>query len=156
MTSTEEQRERSRARFKQYYAKNREAIRERDRLRYHENLGEYRENGRRHQLKRRQQRRVLVLTHYSGPTPECACCGERTDIFLTIDHVNEDGAEHRRRIGARSGSDIYSWLIKNDYPDGFQVLCFNCNWAKSRGGCPHLRTLFEKRPPLWEEEDGDA
>ncbi len=26
----------------------------------------------------------------------------------------------------------------NGYPDGFQVLCANCNMAKDRpGGCPH-------------------
>jgi hypothetical protein len=25
----------------------------------------------------------------------------------------------------------------NGMPDDFQVLCHNCNYAKSHGGCPH-------------------
>jgi hypothetical protein len=65
----------------------------------------------------------------------CACCGESHIVFLTLDHINEDGAEHRRKIGA--GEAIYRWVKKNKYPSGFQVLCFNCNFAKSNGGCPH-------------------
>ena len=34
---------------------------------------------------------------------------------------------------------MYRWLEKNGFPSGFQTLCHNCNWAKSRGGCPHQR-----------------
>ncbi len=25
---------------------------------------------------------------------------------------------------------MYTWLKAHDYPDGFQVLCFNCNQIK--------------------------
>lgn len=33
---------------------------------------------------------------------------------------------------------MYKWLVANDFPPGFQVLCANCNMAKDRpGGCPH-------------------
>lgn len=28
---------------------------------------------------------------------------------------------------------------KNKYPEGFQILCMNCNWGKGiYGECPHL------------------
>jgi hypothetical protein len=68
----------------------------------------------------------------------CACCGETTPEFLEIDHVNNDGAEHRRQIGVRGG--FYGWLKTHRYPPGFQVLCSNCNMAKGRyGECPHQR-----------------
>jgi hypothetical protein len=72
----------------------------------------------------------------------CACCGETELGFLTIDHVNNDGAAHRRRNGgsqhAFCGVEIYAWLRRNNYPEGFQVLCYNCNCAKGKlGECPH-------------------
>jgi hypothetical protein len=69
----------------------------------------------------------------------CACCEEKEPIFLTIDHINNDGAEHRREIGSVGGRSFYSWLRKNNYPEGFQVLCWNCNSGKHLNGgvCPH-------------------
>lgn len=66
---------------------------------------------------------------------QCACCGESQKEFLTIDHINGDGAKHRRE---RNGSNLYVWLRQNDYPEGFQTLCWNCNCAKHIYGiCPH-------------------
>ena len=67
----------------------------------------------------------------------CACCGETEPIFLTIDHINNNGNEHRKTISA--GYAMYLWLKKNNYPEDFQILCMNCNWGKARnkGVCPH-------------------
>lgn len=85
-----------------------------------------------------------VMSVYSGGVPICACpgCGERHIEFLTIDHMNNDGAEHRRELGKGTrhcGGSMYHWLRKNNYPLGFQVLCFNCNCAKGLyGECPHV------------------
>jgi len=72
----------------------------------------------------------------------CACCGETQPKFLSLDHINNDGAEHRRQVAgmnAGGGKKIYSWLIANNFPPGFQILCMNCNWGKARNGgvCPH-------------------
>lgn len=66
----------------------------------------------------------------------CSCCGETEEAFLSIDHVNNDGAEHRRDVNRRK---IYKWLRDNGYPDGYQILCMNCNFGKARNGgvCPH-------------------
>lgn len=77
--------------------------------------------------------RLMVMEAYGGA--QCACCGESTYAFLTIDHIDEDGAKHRAAIGQH----VYRWLIENDFPPGFQVLCMNCNWGKHRNGgvCPH-------------------
>lgn len=64
----------------------------------------------------------------------CACCGETTIQFLTIDHVNNDGAEERRK----HGPDTARRVIELGFPDTFQILCFNCNCAKGiHGSCPH-------------------
>jgi hypothetical protein len=37
---------------------------------------------------------------------------------------------------------FYRWLITNNFPDDFQILCHNCNYAKSHGGCPHKRSAL--------------
>ena len=86
----------------------------------------------------RSRRRVIVLEHYSGGAALCACCGEKEEVFLTIDHMDNDGATHKKNNGLRGSVDLYRWIIQNDFPKNFQVLCMNCNWAKFKvGKCPH-------------------
>lgn len=86
----------------------------------------------------RQKLRIQVLSHYSKGNPRCACCGESEYKFLSIDHINNDGAEHRRKTMGGNNSRLYDWLVKNNLPEGFQVLCMNCNTAKHwYGTCPH-------------------
>ena len=38
-----------------------------------------------------------------------------------------------------NGEKITTWLYRNNFPKGFQTLCFNCNWGKhiNDGICPH-------------------
>lgn len=80
--------------------------------------------------------KARVLEAYAGRYPACRCCGEKGVPFLTIDHVNGGGTKHIRSL--RGG--LYGWLIRNKFPEGFQVLCFNCNCAKRDTGiCPHKR-----------------
>ncbi len=59
---------------------------------------------------------------------------------LGADHdVNGGGTQHRNASGSR-GSRLYLWLEKNGYPEGFRVLCHNCNMALGfYGYCPHER-----------------
>ena len=85
---------------------------------------------------RHRQNRLFALIAYGGNPPKCNCCGEDNIEFLSIDHVNNDGAKHRREIG---GSAMLNyWLKQHNYPEGFQVLCYNCNSAKAYCGyCPH-------------------
>jgi len=84
--------------------------------------------------KRWQSLRDEVFVAYGGY--RCKCCGETEPRFLQIDHVNNDGAKHRRQMGG-GGNHLYLWLKRNKYPEGFQVLCANCNYAKRFGPCPH-------------------
>lgn len=72
----------------------------------------------------------------------CACCGETERKFLTLDHVNNDGAAFRRSMyGNRqaAGYVTYAWLARKGFPPGYQVLCMNCNHGKrmNNGVCPH-------------------
>jgi len=82
--------------------------------------------------------RTECIDHYGG---KCACCGENTYEFLSIDHINGNGLKHRREVG-----DIVRWLIKNNYPEGFRILCHNCNQALGHYGyCPHSKESKETR-----------
>lgn len=82
-----------------------------------------------------QQVKQQVVVAYGG---KCACCQEKQLEFLTIDHIDGNGRQHRREIGVSGGSAFYRWLKKNNYPDGFRVLCYNCNCAIGHWGyCPH-------------------
>lgn len=69
---------------------------------------------------------------------KCNCCGETNPLFLSIDHVNNDGTEHRQSFQSH-GTGLYRWLKHHGYPEGFQILCMNCNFGKRRnhGVCPH-------------------
>lgn len=78
--------------------------------------------------------RSEAITRYGS---RCACCGEDNELFLTFDHIENDGAEHRRAIGD-GGKYLLCWIKKNHYPDCIQLLCYNCNCAKGfYGVCPH-------------------
>lgn len=79
-----------------------------------------------------------TISAYGG---KCSCCGETELRFLTIDHMEGNGREHRKKIGR--GWRFYIWLSKRGYPTkGYRLLCYNCNCARGQyGECPH-----EKQP----------
>jgi len=84
---------------------------------------------------------------------ECLCCGESEPVFLTLDHVQNDGAAKKRELSAKSSSrhahrhvSTYSIVLdlkRRGWPlEEIQVLCMNCNLAKRRlGFCPHGLTI---------------
>lgn len=74
-----------------------------------------------------------VLRHYG---PACRCCGITEMVFLTLDHV--DGVPVLPRDRTDGGIQLYRRVRREGYPTGFQTLCWNCNYAKSNGGCPHV------------------
>lgn len=97
----------------------------------HQRLDKYRKYGRKQDKKIKEK----IIEQYGG---KCECCEETAFEFLTIDHINKDGAKHRKQIGR---SKLYRWLVKNNYPkDNFRLLCMNCNFAQGiYGYCPHKK-----------------
>lgn len=81
--------------------------------------------------KAQRELRLKVIMHYGG---RCAFCGDSNINHLSIDHINNDGAEHRRKLfgegRSASGSKMYRWLASNNFPEGFQVLCHTHNSEK--------------------------
>lgn len=113
-------------------------------------LAHYRKNRRKILDKIKAKNRALkveVIGAYGGI---CACCGECHIEFLTIDHVNGDGHEHRRQVG--KGRRIYADIKKQGFPQNgrFRVLCLNCNIALGfYGYCPHrpnVHRVVDKSP----------
>jgi len=83
---------------------------------------------------RQRKLREAAISAYGG---KCACCGETTYEFLCIDHVDGGGGRHRRKLESE-GHTTYTWLKKYNYPEGYRVLCHNCNLATGfYGFCPH-------------------
>jgi hypothetical protein len=104
-----------------------------------EAAAQHRKSSREWAAKKRSANKSACILKYGG---SCVCCGETEPIFLCIDHIEDDGARHRELIGQGirkigSGSIIYAWLVKNNFPAGFQLMCANCNLGKQSGGCPH-------------------
>jgi hypothetical protein len=69
-----------------------------------------------------------VLDHYGH---KCDLCTVTDSDMLTVDHIAGDGAAHRRRCRIGAGRATLLWLIRNDFPPGFRLLCFN-HQAKER------------------------
>ena len=80
----------------------------------------------------RKKRKIEALIHYGNGVLACVRCGFDDIRALTIDHINNNGAEHRRELFGRNKPDprLGSWLRARDYPDGYQTLCMNCQFIK--------------------------
>jgi len=126
---------------------------EKNRGRYNEAKSEYR-----FKLK------LQALKHYSYDTMHCAQCGYSEDIdALCLDHINDDGAHHRRglgiggmtSVGNRAGTTLYERLKALGWMPGLQVLCFNCNAIKEirrkRGKTAAEMLEITSRPTRWKK-----
>ncbi len=108
------------------------------------NAGKCRVQNRKRNIKLRRETKLKVIDHYSQGKKWCGCCGENHIEFLTIDHIFGGGGKHRKEIAPQAGLSFYRWLIKNKYPDGFRVLCMNCNFSLGKYRyCPHQKSKGE-------------
>lgn len=103
----------------------------------------------------RADRQALKRRLIKGYGGACVCCGEQEPDFLTLEHLNNDGAAHRRSLvnpGSRGGRGnwkswhsatvrVYRDLENRGYPqEGYTLLCWNCHMATRFGViCPHKR-----------------
>jgi predicted restriction endonuclease len=129
-----ENKERLNAYSAEYHIKHREEVALKKKIYEKEHRKEANANRRALTLKWRKE----VLAHYGG---KCVCCGETTFEFLAMDHIHGGGNKHRKQL---KHNDMCRWIMVNDYPDNFQILCHNCNLAKGYyGQCPHERMRDE-------------
>jgi hypothetical protein len=77
--------------------------------------------------------KIEVYSHYCGNEIKCMninCLvpGGCKDIrALSIDHINGGGTKHIKDNKIKS---LTNWLKQNNFPEGFQVLCMNCQFIK--------------------------
>jgi hypothetical protein len=72
----------------------------------------------------------------------CACCGESTQEFLVVDHIEGGGNIRRREHGERVGTALLKSFKANGWNEAikfhYRLLCYNCNSAMGNYGyCPH-------------------
>jgi hypothetical protein len=107
-----------------------------DLKRYRYSKAEYAKRSREY----RENARQVCLEHYGR---QCACCAELHEEFLVFDHINGGGNKHRK---ANKISNMPVWLKINNFPEGFQTLCENCNGARSRYKvCPHESERLQEK-----------
>lgn len=87
---------------------------------------------RRDNANRRRYRAILkkeILGHY-GKSGKVKCCWPHCPVsdidMLTLDHINNDGAAHRKMYGSLGkAAHLYRHLKRDGFPSGYQTLCFN-------------------------------
>lgn len=95
----------------------------------------HRQQSLRYQIRRAEIIKQKVLAFYGA---FCACCLETNEKFLTVDHMNNDGAKQRRENPGSSYMNAY----KAHFPLDLQILCYNCNCGKyvNHDICPHKKS----------------
>lgn len=133
MMTAQQQMEKYRAKHPKFVAKEREKARLEMRKRRENPV--YRAKCVEESRKWRKLLREEIFTHYSNGKPKCAKCGYSDSRALCLDHMNNDGAAHRKSLvknSYRGGNAVavYVDVKRRGFPDGFQVLCHNCNRIK--------------------------
>jgi hypothetical protein len=107
-------------------------VKERDRKRKERLSTDYKKKEKGYYLKNK----IDLFKAYSkrisnSDIPCCACCGlNNHHEFLSIDHI--DGRKHLPEEEKNlKGDKLYRWLIRKNFPSGYQVLCFSCNDIKN-------------------------
>lgn len=72
--------------------------------------------------------RFETIYWYSNGEMCCAKCGENHIEFLAIDHLNNNGTKERRE----HKGNFMKRLVSSGFPEGYQILCHNCNIIKDR------------------------
>lgn len=101
----------------------------------HRDDPEYRKRKKQHQRTHRDVIRMKVLNYYGNNAPKCLRCGYDNVIALCLDHINNDGVAHKKRLTNKrfrhvASRDIYRDVIRNNFPKEYQILCWNCNYVK--------------------------
>lgn len=79
------------------------------------------------QKNNRKDIKEIVFQYYTNNDIKCQQCGETDIDCLTVDHIKGGGCKH---IRDNKISNLYQWIIANNYPNDFQILCWNCQSIK--------------------------
>ena len=90
-----------------------------------------------------------VFSYYSkkisnSDIPICACCLYDDLRALTLDHIKGrmNVSPEEKQLG---GVPLWKFVKAKGLPDGYQILCFNCNTMKgNKPQCPHQLDKMKK------------
>lgn len=131
---------------KEWAEKNREKMNAYSKKYYVKNAEKHNAHGRENTQKLKKE----VLTYYGNGEMKCVLCGFDNPFALTIDHINGNGAKHRKQIGG-GGMKTYLWLKRNNYPEEYRTLCANCQLIEYLSN--QFPALLGQKPP---EETGET
>ncbi len=105
----------------------------------------------------RENKRLLkdkIIRYYSNGEMRCVCptCevpgGAKNFDSLTIDHINGGGRKHDAELRANGDKGgLYRWLLRNNFPIGFQVYCWVCNNKKRMTNNENRHRDFNRMSP---------
>jgi hypothetical protein len=113
----------------QYVAEHREQVSAYKRSHYRANKDGILDRVSRWQVAKYKDAKTKCLQHYGD---RCARCDESETSMLSFDHIIGDGGQHRR--SDKRAYKLPRWLVSHDFPEGFQTLCYSCNWRKHIAG----------------------
>jgi len=116
----------------EYYKKNKDKIAENKAEYYKKNkdkIAEYYKKNKDKKAEYGKKIKKKVMNFYSSGEMRCRDCKEDILELLTIEHINGGGVKQRKEMRSHN---IYKWLIKENFPPGYAVLCIRCNWLKGK------------------------
>lgn len=85
--------------------------------------------------------RANIRTAHLKLGGSCTCCGESTEEFLQIDHIEgkQDPIYYIHRVVNKKSYSVVVHVLKLEHPEHYyRLLCSNCNHSLGvRGYCPH-------------------
>ena len=133
-----------------YRTENPEKAKEQDRLYRQRNAVKIRKQKREYSHRKRKEIRLEVLSYYAKGIPRCAnvkCPHYTNPIYesLQLDHINGGGRKERSGIGP---NDLLRLIKKNGFPEGYQILCANCNILKALANQKETSSITFKKKRL--------
>jgi len=122
--------------MRRYYQKNRVMLNGKSRLHYQKTRQAV-------SIKNADARKKDAAEMWTAYGGECVCCGEKEPRFFELDHIFSDGHKEKKKTASGNPwrpTSVVIWR-RHRVADRarFQILCSNCNSAKSQhGNCPHM------------------
>ena len=109
---------------REWYQKNKERLRPYKAA----NMRRYRaENPEKYRKQSREAKAKLKNAVFDMYGRECSECGFEDIRALTLDHIENNGAEERKELGERG---VYLRATEKYRPNEYRILCMNCQFIK--------------------------
>ena len=116
--------EKAKTRYKEWYERNKEKAKKMKAERMREYRGKDPEKFKYQRMIRNKKIKDLLFGMYGK---SCSCCGFTDIRALTLDHIKNNGADERKRLGEQG---VYRRAVEMYRPEEYRILCMNCQFIK--------------------------